>query len=385
MKRPRTLNATFVRKVTRPGRYGDGRGGHGLSLLVRQRQSNHRLAKTWNQRIRIDGRERDLGLGSYPAVKLAEARRRALANRQAVEEGRNPRGPKVPTFEKAAAAVIELHSAKWKPGSKTRRLWETTLETYAFPKIADKRVDRITSAEVLACLAPIWATKPETARKVRRRIAAVMKWAVAQGYRQDNPADDRITAALGSNRKPPKHARALHHSKMPEAMWKIEETSAWWATKAGLRFLALTATRSGEVRAARWCEIDLPESVWTVPASRTKTGKALRIPLSTAAMEVLVDSAGQTNGRGLIFPSPRGKVLSSEGFSKLLRENKIGCVPHGFRSSFRDWCGETGVPREVAEAALGHVVNGVEGAYARSDLLERRRPVMEEWGSYTVQ
>ena len=226
MKRPRTLNATFVRKVTRPGRYGDGRGGHGLSLLVRQRQSNHRLAKTWNQRIRIDGKERDLGLGSYPAVKLAEARKRALENRQAVEEGRNPRGPKVPTFEKAAAAVIELHSAKWKPGSKTRRLWETTLETYVFPKIGNKRVDRITSAEVLACLAPIWASKPETARKVRRRIAAVMKWAVAQGHRQDNPVDDRIAAALGSNRKPPKHAKALHHSKMPEAMRKIEKTGA---------------------------------------------------------------------------------------------------------------------------------------------------------------
>ena len=187
MRRPKTLSAVFLRNVRQPGRYGDGRGGHGLSLLVRQRKSNHRLAKTWNQRIRIDAKERDLGLGSYPAVTLAEARKRALANRQAVEEGRDPQGPKIPTFEKAAAEVIELHSAKWRQGSKTRRLWETTLATYAFPRMGGKRVDQVTSADVLNCLSPIWNEKPETARKVRRRIAAVMKWAVARGIPARRP------------------------------------------------------------------------------------------------------------------------------------------------------------------------------------------------------
>ena len=172
---------------------------------------------------------------------------------------------------------------------------------------------------------------------------------------------------------------------MPEALRKIEGTGAWWATRAALRFLALTAARSGEVRGARWAEINFRERVWTVPAERTKTGKSLQIPLSAEALEVLVGAVKRTGGEGLIFPSIRGKVTSSEALSKLLRENEIGCVPHGFRSSFRDWCGETGVAREVAEAALGHVVSGVEGAYARSDLLERRRPVMEAWGSCIIK
>ena len=197
MKRPATLNATFVKNVRRPGRYGDGRGGHGLTMMVKQR-NNERLSKTWAQRIRINGKETNLGLGSYPAVTLAEARRRALRNRQAIEEGRNPKGPRTPTFREATETVIAVHAPRWKLGGLTEKHWRSSLDTYANPRLGNKRIDRITSGDVLACLSPIWTAKPEMARKVRRRIAAVMKWAVAQGYREDNPADDRIPAALGS-------------------------------------------------------------------------------------------------------------------------------------------------------------------------------------------
>ena len=385
MNRRNTLSATFVKTVKQPGRYGDGHGGHGLSLLVKPR-ANGRLSKTWAQRIRINQKPTNLGLGSYPAVTLAEARRRALKNRQDIEEGRSPRAQNAPTFEEAAERVIAIHSAKWRQGSKTRKLWERTLETYAFPTIGKKRVDRITTAEVLACLAPIWHSKPETARKVRRRISAVMKWCIAAGYRSDNPADERVPAALGSNARPATHQRALHHSKVGEALKTIEESRrAHWATIAAFKILTLTATRSGEARLATWAEIDLETATWTIPGERTKTGHSHRVPLCTAALEILSEARERTGGEGLAFPSPRGKPLSDATMSKLCKENDVGCVPHGMRSSFRDWCSDSGVRREEAEQALGHTVKGVEGAYARSDLLERRRPVMERWGKYLEQ
>ncbi|MDE0234340.1 MAG: tyrosine-type recombinase/integrase [bacterium] len=381
MKRPTTLNATFVKAVRQPGRYGDGHGGHGLTILVKQRK-NGRLSKTWAQRIRIHGRETNLGLGAYPAVTLAEARRRALRNRQAIEEGRNPRENRIPTFHHAAETVIALHSTKWKPGGLTETHWRSSLNTYARPKLGSKQVDRITSRDVLDCLSPIWTAKPETARKVRRRIAAVMKWAIAQGYREDNPADERIPAALGNNRTPPQHARSLHHSQVATAIRTIENTGAHWATIAAFKLLILTAARSGEIRNATWDEIDLNTQVWTIPARKTKTGRRLRIPLSTTAIHILKEAHHRNGGVGLVFPSPRGKVMSDATMSKLCKENSLGCVPHGMRSSFRDWCSDTGTPREIAEQALGHTVKGVEGAYARSDLLELRRPIMQNWAQY---
>ena len=259
MNRPKTLSATFVKSVSRPGRYGDGRGGHGLSLMVRPTKIEGRLSKAWVQRIRINGKETNLGLGSYPAVTLAEARQRALRNRQAVEEGRNPRARKAPTFRQATEKVIRLHAAKWKPGGRSEEHWRSTLQTYAYPRFGNKRVDLITTADVMACLAPQWHEKPETATRVKQRISAVMKWSIAQGFREDNPADDRITAALGSNKQRPQHMKALHHRDMVAAAVRaVEATDAHWATIAAFKFLTLTATRSGEVRNATWDEIDLP-------------------------------------------------------------------------------------------------------------------------------
>ena len=381
MKRPKVLNASFVRTVNRPGRYGDGRGGFGLSLLVKATTTG-RLSKTWSQRLRINGKPFNVGLGAYPVVTLAEARKAALANRRAVHRGRDPRGGGIPTFEEGADRVIQIHAATWRAGSKSEAQWRASLRDYAMPRLGSKRVDKITTADVMAVLLPIWNTKRETARRVRQRIGAVMKWAVAQGYRGDNPAGEAIGAALPRNGVRRQHQEALPHGEVAGAIAKVRESGAYRATVLAFEFIVLTACRSGEVRFSRWDEIDLSTSTWTIPGKRMKAGREHRVPLSKRALHVLNEALALSDGSGLVFPSPTGKVLSDSTISKLIRENGIRAVPHGFRSSFRDWAGETGAAREVAEACLAHTVKGVEGAYARSDLLQLRRDLMESWAMY---
>lgn len=382
MRRPATLSATFIKTVRRPGRYGDGRGGHGLSLLVKPTRIEGRLSKTWSQRLRINGRETNLGLGSYPAVTLAEARRRALDNRQAIEEGRNPKANKTPTFEQAAGKVIALHSAKWRPGSRSREIWKSSLRSYVYPTVGSKRIDLVTSGDLMACLAPIWFTKAETARRVRQRISAVMKWAVAEGHRTDDPTAT-ITAALGKNSARRQHMRSVPHSQVSEALATIRATGAWGATVYCFEFLTLCAVRSGEARLATWDEIDLDSATWTIPGHRTKIGEPHRVPLSTAALAVLVKARELSDGNDLVFPSATGQTLSDSTMSKLCRENGVEGTPHGMRSAFRSWAAEIGADWAVAELCLGHRAGSdVELAYQRSDLLERRRQLMETWGQY---
>ena len=382
--RPKQLSATFVKTVTTPGRYGDGRGGHGLSLLVKSTTTG-RVSRTWAQRLRIDGKPVNLGLGSFPVVTLAEARAKALANARGVAQGTDPRAAvtAIPTFHDAVDKVIALHRDTWKDGGKSAAQWQASLDAYAMPRLGNKPVDRITTPDVMAVLMPIWNEKRETARRVRQRLSAVMKWAVAQGYRDDNPAGDAIGAALPKYGAHREHQRALAHSDVAGALRTIRDTGAWPGTKLALEYIALTACRSGEVRGAKWCEIDLEGPTWLIPAERMKAGKDHRVPLSGRALAVLNEARELADSTGLIFPSATGRMLSDSTLSKLLRESEIEAVPHGFRSSFRDWCGDTGVDREVAEASLAHVVkNQVEAAYARSDLLERRRTVMQEWAHY---
>ena len=214
MQRPRTLSAAFVKTVKDPGRYGDGRGGHGLSLLVKP-SSTGRLAKSWSQRLRINGEPFNIGLGSFPIVTLKEARDKALENRRAVEQGKDPRVKKssIPTFADAAEIVIGIHAKGWKDGRHEAN-WRRSLSQYAYPPLGAKLVSEITSLDVMALLVPIWTEKRETARKLRQRIGAVMKWAVAQGYRADNPAGDAIGAALPKNSHVTQHQRALPHEEV---------------------------------------------------------------------------------------------------------------------------------------------------------------------------
>ena len=383
MKRPQQLSASFVRSVNWPGRYGDGRGGFGLSLLVKP-TANGRLSKTWAQRLRNDDGPFNVGLGSYPVVSLAEARAKALENRRDVEQGRDPRGDVVaPTFAEAAEKVIALHAEGWRGGMESRSAaqWQASLRDYAHPTLGAKRIDKITTGDVLACLVKIWHDKPETARRVRQRIAAVLRWAVAEGHRFDDPTV-ALDAALPRHRDQRQHRRALPYSEVAGALAAVQASQAWPATKLAFEFLVLTAARSGEVRLAQWNEVDFAAATWTIPAERMKAGRAHRVPLPTRALEILAAASELSDASGLVFPSPTGRVLSDATLSKLLRENGVGAVPHGFRSSLRDWCSETGVPREVAEMCLAHTVRGVEGAYARSDLLDQRREVIQRWAVY---
>ena len=380
MKRPRQLSAAFVRTIKRAGRYGDGRGGYGLSLLVKSTVTG-RLSKSWAQRLRINGKPFNLGLGAYPIVTLAEARTKALANRRAVEKGQDPRGGGVPTFAQAAETVIRLHAKNWK-GSASEAQWRQSLRDYSFPKLGGKRVNEINTGDVLACLVPIWNEKRVTASRVRQRIGAVMKWAVAKGYREDNPAGDAIAAALprvGGRRN---HFKALPHAQVAGAIERVRSANGWLASRLCLEFIVLTAARSGEVRGAQWGEIDFESAMWIVPENRMKSGKEHRVPLSTRALDVLGEARDNASSPDLVFPSVQGLVQQRHVLTQLLKDLGIKSTVHGFRSSFRDWAAETGVERAIAEAALAHTVGGVEGAYFRSDLLERRRVVMEEWGHY---
>ena len=384
MKRPKKLSAAFVKTVKRPGRYGDGRGGFGLSLLVKPTTTG-RLSKTWSQRLRIHGHPVNVGLGAFPVVRLAEAREQALKNRRTVAQGRDPRSGGIPTFAEAVETVIAIHRPSWRSGSRYEDQWRGTLRRYAVPRFGDKRVNEITTADVMRALLAddFWNRKRVTARVVRQRIGAVMKWAVAQGFREDNPAGDAISAALPKNGVRVRHQKALPHGEVAGALDRVHASNALLSTKLALEMLVLTACRSGEVRMARWSEFDLREAVWTMPEDRTKSGREHRVPLSSGALKVLEQAKTLGGGEGLVFPGRRVRPLGDATLSLLLRRFGIRCVPHGMRSSFRDWCSETGVRREVAEAALAHVVkNKVEAAYARSDLLDSRREVMERWSAY---
>ncbi len=383
----KALTAAFCRNVAEAGRYADG---NGLYLHV-----DPSGARRWVQRLVIQGRSRALGLGSYALVPLAEAHEKALANRRLARAGGNPLSDVrtalgVPTFAEAALRVLAIHREAWRDGSKTAQQWAASMRDHVFPHIGDKRVDELTTADVMTALLPIWTSKHVTARKVRQRIGTVMKWAIAQGYRADNPAGDAITAALPKRPTRVRHRAALPHGEVGAAVAAVRNSDAWVGTRLAFELLVLTAARSAEVRLATWGEMDLTDMVWTVPERRMKTKREHRVPLCGGAVEVLREAA-QIRRRSkppaaadLVFPSVRGRPIDGATFSKLVRDLGIAAVPHGFRSSFRDWASErTDHPREVVEAALAHAVrNQTEAAYARSDLFERRRHLMDDWGAY---
>ena len=377
------LSASFIREVTEPGRYYDGDAG--LFLLVQERAG--RIRKAYVQRVTIHGRRRDIGLGSTKWTTLTEARAVAQANRKAARQGGNPLAAKrkVPTFADAFEAALSIQAAGWRGSAeKTARSWRNTVGEYAMPRLGRVPVDRITTADVLAVLAPIWHDKRETARKLRQRIGTVMKWAIAEGHRTDDPTGPALTAVLPRNGKATVHHKALPFDQVAGALETVRQSRAYRVTVLAFEFLVLTATRSGEVRGARWSEVDLEGATWTVAADRTKTGAEHRVPLSGSAVAVLSEAREIADGSELVFPSVTGLELSDSTISKLLRESGIAAVPHGFRSSFRDWCGAMGIDREVAEAALAHSRPGVEAAYHRADLFERRRAVMDRWAAYVA-
>ncbi len=383
----KALSAAFCRNVAEVGDYADGNG-----LYLRVGPSGTRR---WVQRLVIRGRSRGLGLGSYALVTLAEAREQALANRKLARAGGDPiaakrRSQGVPTFEEAAKQAIDLDSKGWRKGGKTKRQWLASMRDHVFPHLGDKTVDEVTTADIMDTLAPIWAPKHVTAKKVRQRIGRVMRWAIAQGYRQDNPAGDVVTAALPKRPARVRHRRSLPHREVAAAVAAARDADAWVGTKLAFEFLVLTVARSKEVRLATWGEIDLVKRVWTVPAIRMKGDEEHEVPLCDRAVEVLREAkqlrrvSTPPADDELVFTTVRGKVIDSAEISKLVRGLNLNAVPHGFRSSFRDWAGEcTNYRREVMEAALAHTVGSeTERAYARSTFFELRCQLMAEWGEY---
>ena len=245
-------------------------------------------------------------------------------------------------------------------------------------------MSEVTTADVLAVLQPIWLEKQETARRVRQRIGTIMKWAVANGWRQDNPAE-AIAQALPKQTKEQKHRKALPYDKVPEFLENLKASDAGDSTKLALELLILTASRSGEVRLADWSEFDLEKCIWTRPASRMKAKKEHRIPLSRRALKVLSEARKLDSGEGLVFAGVKhGKPLSDMTLSKMVKSLGYDVDVHGFRTSFKTWAQErTNTPRDVSEAALAHVVKDkAEAAYARSDFFEKRSKLMESWSAH---
>ena len=390
------LTAIKVKNLKLPGRYGDG---NALYLNIAPGGS-----KSWVQRISVDGKRRDLGLGGYPTVSLAEARDQAVANKRAVRQGDNPvpakktnsqagkkaaPAPGIPTFRDAASIVHSLNGARWE-SAKTKNNWWQRAERYVLPAIGDMPVDRVGRTEVLEILTPLWTAKPETARCLRLIIKTVMAWAMAYEYVTVNPAGEVIDAALPSMPKVRAHFRALPYPEVGAAIGAVEASTSFPATKLCFRFLVLTAVRSAEARYATWDEIDSDNALWTIQGSRTKTRKEHRVPLSSGAMEVLSKAQELPTYGGVpyIFPNDLtpNKSLSENALSYMLRRVGIPAVVHGFRSSFRDWAAEnTDASFAVMELALAHGVgSGVVQSYARSDLLQRRRELMQKWSDYVL-
>ena len=358
---------------------------HGLYLRV-----SPRGAKSWIQRLNIQGLRTDNAIGHYPSMGLAEARAAAFERWKVAKAGGDPRkadgrADVGPSFVEAAECVIAMHEPTWR-SPKSGPQWRASLETYAYPTMGKLPVSEITPSHVMAVLEPIWNEKRETARRVKQRISAICRWAVAQGHRTDDPAGIVIDAALPRNGVERRHMPALPYGEVGECVAEVKASQrASRSSKLAFEFLVLTAARSAEVRKATWDEMDVEGATWTLPAARMKANREHRVPLSGRALEVLAEAAELSDGTALVFPGVRrGRPLSENTHAKLLRELGFDAVTHGFRSSFRDYAAEqTHTPHAVMEAALAHTIrNKAEAAYARSDLFEKRRELMESWAQY---
>jgi integrase len=349
----------------------------------------------------VGTKRRHMGLGGFPDVPLAQAREKARRARDEVEQGIDPlaqrrasisqlqaRQATEKTFQQAAEGYLLAHSDTWK-NAKHRAQWEATLKTYAYPRMGDLLVRDVGQEQVMAALEPIWRTKNETASRLRGRIESVLDWATVRKYRSgENPARwkghlDMLLAAPSKVKKVTHHP-ALPIDKMPEFMGLLNKRNGT-AAKA-LQFTILCAARSGEVRGAKWSELDLEEGTWTIPAERMKGGKLHRVPLSKSAIRILTDLP-RFEEVDLVFPAPRGGQMSDMSMTAVMRRMEVPAVPHGFRSTFRDWARErTNFPRDLAEQALAHALdNKVEAAYRRGDALDKRREMMTAWSDFCGQ
>lgn len=375
------LTATGISKLLKtPGRYQDG---DGLMLNVSAPGK-----ASWLLRVQHGGKRREFGLGSTAGVGLATAREKALEIRSLLAAGRDPvlerkkAQDAIPTFKQAALAFHTEHSATWKNGKHVAQ-WLSTLETYAYPEIGDRTVDAITAPMVRDVLLPIWLEVPETARRVRQRVLAVLEYAAAKGLRETAPTSRAVSRTLPRQPRNDGHFAAMPYADVPGFLATVRERESMG--RLALAAVILTAARSGEVRGATWDEVDLEGAVWTVPGERMKAGKPHKVPLSKPALDIFKAAADlRIAGSNLIFygTNPR-RPLSDMTLLKVLRDAGLSYSVHGFRSAFRDWAAERGVADAIAEAALAHTVaDAVVRAYKRTTFEEKRREVMDQWGQF---
>ncbi len=394
------LTAVAVNAKKERGYYADG---NGLYLQVgKPYEENGKLlagSKSWVFRYALNGKAREMGLGSISTYSLASAREKARHCRQLLDDGLDPidqrqnerakqkhAAAQKRTFSECAHEYHKLHADGWK-NRKHADQWVNTLRTYAYPIFGERDVSDISKADVLRVLEPIWAKKPETASRVRQRIRAVLDWAAARDYRHGHDPHlwDQISRSLPKTKdiKKAGHFAACPYAQVSAALASIASANVGSSVKAALEFIVLTASRSGEARDAKWSEIDLDNNRWTIPGERMKAGKEHRVPLTPRVIEILKSQHGKH--AELIFPSDKGRAYSDMTFTMALRRLGHTFTVHGFRSTFRDWSAEqTSFPREVCEAALSHTSgkDATEAAYFRSDLFEKRRELMTLWSSY---
>ena len=380
----KALNAVRVRSLAKPGRYADG---NGLYLVV-----DPSGAKRWVLRTVVQGTRRDIGLGGLRLVSLAEARDRAATYRKLARSGGDPLAEKrkgavsVPTFAEAAKRVHAQHRQGWK-NDKHAAQWISSLSDYAFPIFGSRRVDQVDTPDVLRALSAIWLAKPETARRLKQRIAAVLDWAKAAGFRNgDNPVEG-VSKGLPKQSDRRGHFAAIPYDDTPAFVQRLRSVAASEPAKLAFEFLILTAARTREVLEARWEEINIEQSIWTIPAERMKAGREHRVPLGQRCIAILQSARALSVGNNLVFSGRSvGVPLSNMVFLMILRRMELDITAHGFRSAFRDWAAErTNFPREVCEMALAHTIkNKAEAAYRRGDLLEKRRDLMVDWEAFVT-
>ncbi len=393
-RKARELSAIEVKRFSKAEGFHAVGGVDGLYLKVKDTG-----ARSWILRAKVGDRRKDFGLGGHPDVTLEDARQRAREARELIRQGIDPLNAKRAakdalraaaarrmTFDEAATACHKSKSREFR-NRKHAAQWKSTLDTYASPIIGSLPVEQVDLGHVVKVLEPIWETKVETASRLRGRIEAVLSWATVSGYRKgDNPArwHGNLSHVLA---KPTKVRKVKHHAAMP---WhELGKFMADLRTREGaaaraLDFAILTAARSGEVRLARWDEIDLRAKLWTVPGERMKAAKSHRVPLSEPAIKLLKALPRFEGGSNYVFAAARGGPLSDMAISAVTRRMGVNAVPHGFRSTFKDWCrSSTAYPDEVSELALAHVSSdATRAAYARDELLPKRALLMRDWAKF---
>jgi integrase len=377
-------------EYAKPGKHHDGSG---LYLVVTDN------SKKWVQRGTVNGKRREWGLGAYKDIGLAEVREKSSTYRRMIKDGTDPAEErkreqaeaqaqeqaqslldKMPTFQQVALMVHKENEPTWKNPKDAKR-WLTSLEQRVFPTLGDTPIDVITAPMVRDVLAEIWLTIPHTARKIKQRIGTILDYAHISGWREQEAPLRSITKGLPKQSKKTIHLAAMKWGEVPNFIANISTIlTASDVVLRAIEFTILTASRSGEVRLATWDEIDFNTATWTRPEDHMKAGKEHRVPLTSRMIEVLGEP-----GNGLLFPGTKmGRPLSDMSLTMPLRRAELKITMHGFRSTFRDWCAEaTNTPREVAEACLAHTIqNQTERAYARSDLFDKRRKLMDRWSAY---